>query len=67
MSGHIVRPLKGVTVVRRVLRHGVVEMRFEIRPNGGICVFVKRQTRRCVFDEYLRNAGSNLAHLLSPC
>jgi len=55
MRGHIVGTFRVVREVRRVFRGELVEMPFQIPPNGWIGILVYCKGRGCVLDEEMKD------------
>lgn len=56
VSGHIVGALVVVLVVRGVFRNGLVEVPFEVTPDGWVGVFVDCQAGGGVLDKYVQQS-----------
>ena len=61
VRGHVVWPLGGVDEIVRILRHEALEELVQVRPRGGICIFIDDERGARVLDENRGGAGSHAA------
>ncbi len=62
MGGHVIRPFKGMSVVRFIFFYGVVEIGLKILPDRRISIFINREGSGSVLYknvEYARFDGAD--------